>query len=389
MIGEILRRAREDLGLDLGTVAQVLGVSQEALSRWERGEGLPPTLHLDRLARLYGLDEGALLRGEARPRPGPSWAWAEGAPIPPEARLALEDWLRFLDGWADFLGEAGELPRKASLADGTILTDRRRASREARRAREALGLGLGPLPDPWTLLDGLGILVYRASLGKEGGIWGAYYPHPRLGGALLVNADATPSRQPLALAHGLAHVLYHGAFGPILCRREAHPAEREVEAFADAWAAHFLLPAPALRKEVGKLRRLSPQGVLFLAAHFRLPYILVLFRPFQEGLIPEETLGEWARLDQQGLAQAIGLPPDPFPHPVGEGGLYRFPPSVLIRVREAVQGGALSPSEAAGLLDLDSTTVMRELLPPPKEAEVREEYPELLRLRRPGRKPRS
>ncbi|WP_243031776.1 ImmA/IrrE family metallo-endopeptidase [Thermus altitudinis] len=395
-IANALRRRREELGLGQEEVAEALGVSRESLAQWERGERLPPTLHLQGLAQIYGVDEKGLLRGELRYKEALEVLLPRGLPLSAKARLELERWLGFLDAYADFLQELGEaLPREIPLKElrERFLTDVRQASSRARAVRERLGLGHGALPNLWTLLDGLGVLVYRASLGEgDVPIWGAYYRHPRLGPAILVNADSTSGRQVFTLAHELAHTLYHARLPGILCRREVIPEEREVEAFANAWAAHFLVPAPALRKEAGKLRKLSPEAALFLASHFGVSYTFILYRLLNEGLITEENLLEWARISPNELAVSIGLSAEPFrfPSPTTKGGLHRFPPSVLTRVRDAVYEGKLSVSEASGLLDVDSTTLQRDLLRLPKGAEAEElgEFDQELRFRTPGRKPK-
>lgn len=410
-----LRKARERLGFSQEEVAQALGISRESLAQWERGERLPAALHLQRLAWLYGLKEETLFEGgEVQYRDGLSVLLPEGVNLSAKARLELQRWLEFLDAYAEFLKEEGELLSPAPQGVlkelrplGGLLTDVRRASSEARRVRERLALGQDVIPDLRVLLDGLGILVYQASLGEgavltEGrdsapaAIWGAFYRHPQLGFSVLVNVDSTPGRQVFTLAHELSHALYHSHLPGILCRRDVLPEEREVEAFANAWAAHFLVPGNALKERVeewvGDPRRLSPEDALLLAHHFGVSYTLLLYRLLNERLITADTLGAWSRISPQGLAQALGLSPEPYRLPAASplGDLGRFPPSVLRRVRKAVYEGKLSVSEASGLLDVDSTTLQRKLLAPAEEGvepkEASELAEELMNFRTPGRR---
>jgi transcriptional regulator with XRE-family HTH domain len=44
-------------------VAEALGVSRQAVSKWETGAAEPSTSNLLALAKLYGVDAGELLRG--------------------------------------------------------------------------------------------------------------------------------------------------------------------------------------------------------------------------------------------------------------------------------------------------------------------------------------
>lgn len=413
-IAKLLRKRREELGFSQEEVAEALGVSRESLAQWERGERLPPTLHLQGLTWIYGIDEEDLLRGKLRYKDGLEVLLPEGVLLPAKARFELQRWLEFLDAYADFLEEEGEplpyreIPLKELRPYGGLLTDIRQAPSQARGVRERLQLGQDALPNLWTLLDSLGVLVYRAPLGsgaasekaeglgsrKPGAtVWGAFYRHPRLGLAILVNTDSTPGRQVFTLAHELAHALYHSQLPGILCRRETLPEEREVEAFANAWAAHFLVPSKALRERVQKVRKLSPEDALLLADYFGVSYIFLLFRLRNERIISEETFKEWAGISPQGLGRELGLSPEPyrFPSYSAKSDLHRFPASVLKRVRNAVYEGKLSVSEASGLLDVDSTTLQQELLARPKGAETEElrELDEELKFYTPGRKPKA
>lgn len=59
------RRKREDLDLTQEDIAAALGVRQSAVSRWERGDYLPPTSHIGALVDVLKItpDElSALLR---------------------------------------------------------------------------------------------------------------------------------------------------------------------------------------------------------------------------------------------------------------------------------------------------------------------------------------
>ncbi|WP_038059368.1 XRE family transcriptional regulator [Thermus amyloliquefaciens] len=414
-----LRQARDRLGLSQDEVAQALGVSRESLAQWERGDRLPPALHLQRLAWLYGLKEESLFEGgEAEYRDGLSVLLPEGVNLSAKARFEIQRWLEFLDAYAEFLEEEGEVLSPVPQGPlkelhGGWLTDVRRASSEARKVRERLALGQDVIPDLRVLLDELGILVYHASLGEGGAwgrdqvpegegspvpIWGAFYRHPQLGFSVLVNVDSTPGRQIFTLAHELSHALYHFRLPGILCRREPLPEEKEVETFANAWAAHFLVPGKALREQVRERvrdpRKLSPEDALLLAHHFGVSYTFILYRLLNERLISKDTLKAWSLVSPRVLAEALGLSPEPYrlPAPSSLGDLGRFPPSVLRRVRRAVYQGRLSVSEAAGLLDVDSTTLQRKLLASAKEeAEPREalELSEELDFLTPGRRPKA
>ncbi len=398
LFAQKLREARERNGLAQEQVAQVLGVSQELVSLWETGKRVPSAFHLSRLVSLYGINSESLFGDKPLEYASEDlFAFWEGEPLSPEVLLELREWVSFLWDYADFLEEEGEEPRGRGALWGfgvskEPVTDLRRASGEALRVRERYGLGLGPAPELYAFLDEVGVLVYGDYLPAESGVWGAFYRHPKLGPSLFVNLNATFSRQALTLAHGLAHALYHYHLPGIVCRREdLSPRELEAERFANAWAAHFLVPGKALKEAVKRLGGPSPETALLLANRFRVSYTFLLFRLQNEGLIGKGEREAWSKYRLEDLLPWVGishgavqphapLPPDP--------DLERYPASVLLRVRRAVEGGKLSVSGAAGLLRVDSTTIERALLAPPKEGKnlEAEELEEGLDFISPGRK---
>ena len=60
----VLRRAS---GLSQEKAAEAVGVTRQALAKWEAGETTPDVLHCDKLAELYGLSLDDLLHYEQRP----------------------------------------------------------------------------------------------------------------------------------------------------------------------------------------------------------------------------------------------------------------------------------------------------------------------------------
>ena len=61
-LGEVLRAHRESCKMTQELVAEKLGVSRQAVSKWEQGKSEPSTTNLVKLARLSGVDPADLLR---------------------------------------------------------------------------------------------------------------------------------------------------------------------------------------------------------------------------------------------------------------------------------------------------------------------------------------
>ena len=62
-LGEALKAHRQQSGMTQEYVAEALGVSRQAVSKWETGAAEPSTSKLLALAKLYGVDPGDLLKG--------------------------------------------------------------------------------------------------------------------------------------------------------------------------------------------------------------------------------------------------------------------------------------------------------------------------------------
>ena len=62
--GRLIRTMRTKLGLTQLALAKQLGVSDKAVSKWERGGGAPDISLLPLLSQALGVDTEALLRGD-------------------------------------------------------------------------------------------------------------------------------------------------------------------------------------------------------------------------------------------------------------------------------------------------------------------------------------
>ena len=58
---------RRTIGLSQEKAAEAVGVTRQALAKWESGETTPDILHSDRLAELYGVSLDDLLHYEQKP----------------------------------------------------------------------------------------------------------------------------------------------------------------------------------------------------------------------------------------------------------------------------------------------------------------------------------
>lgn len=61
-LGEVLKRRRTECKMTQEFVAEALGVSRQAVSKWESGASVPSTANLIALAKLFGTTPEELLK---------------------------------------------------------------------------------------------------------------------------------------------------------------------------------------------------------------------------------------------------------------------------------------------------------------------------------------
>lgn len=94
-IASRLAELRQAQGLSQEALAERLGVSRQAVSKWERGESSPDTDNLIALAELYGLSLDALVLGRDAPAPGQPAAFSGTDPEAENRRRRKKALLRF------------------------------------------------------------------------------------------------------------------------------------------------------------------------------------------------------------------------------------------------------------------------------------------------------
>lgn len=66
-LGSLIRALRREAGMTQRDLAETLGVTDKAVSKWERGLGCPDVSFLPQLSRLFGVDLEKLLQGDLAP----------------------------------------------------------------------------------------------------------------------------------------------------------------------------------------------------------------------------------------------------------------------------------------------------------------------------------
>ncbi len=297
---DLLREVRVGTGLSTLEMAGLVGLEPSEVEALEQGRTEPSTGLLDRYARVFGRTLQSFLDGGASEAPAMVLfrsLHSEGPCFEDLVHVggaqALGEFLRCVADIAELevlLGEpeaklASRLGRLPPVGPGTPF---QQGERLARAVRDALGLGVAPVPSMVDLFEELGITLVWTTPGdlhRDIDAASVRAPNP----ATLVNLSTAASRwwrTRMTLAHELCHVLFdlgegaaagHGfLFSPRTGAGAGAPtvhlpnALEHVESRASAFAAHFLAPAEGVHDTVGTSPPTSDEAINAVCQRFQI-----------------------------------------------------------------------------------------------------------------------
>ncbi len=252
-IGGRLKAARRAAGLSLRALADEVGVSAQAISKYERDMDVPGSAVLLKLARALDVKVEyffrtrqvtlqspayrcrVLARKQEQVAQGQIQDWLERY-VEIESLLPAEDKLHFT------LGD--EIVREAKNIED--------AERAAQSLRDHWGLGVAPIESMVELLEDRGIKVGMIEADER--FDGCTF---ELDGdpVIAIRRGVPGDRQRFSLAHELGHIVLR----PV--------GDVSGEKAASRFAGAFLVPASVARRELGAKRRSVSMQELFLLKH--------------------------------------------------------------------------------------------------------------------------
>jgi Zn-dependent peptidase ImmA (M78 family)/DNA-binding XRE family transcriptional regulator len=271
-LGEVLTTARRASGMTQAELAELSGVSQAALSRYESGLRTPEPDHLDALARELGVTVRFLEHaGRVRGAMAIDAHMRRRATAPATAWKRLEARLNMYRMHASLMSE--EVQIRAERTIPTFDPVEVDPAAAARMVRMQWQLPVGPVRQLYRWLESAGCVVIEESFGtaRVDGMsqWVNGIP------LMLLNSDAPTDRKRLTAAHELGHLVLHGS-----------EIMEDPEAQANAFAAEFLMPADVIRPQlrnlaIPRLPDLKRQWGVSMAALIERSYHLDLLKPEQ------------------------------------------------------------------------------------------------------------
>lgn len=277
MIGERIKLARQGKGMSLRCLAEVVKVSAQAISKYERGLDVPSSGVLLRLADALGVSLEYFFRtpkiGTIKPVYRKKTVFNKKQE---HATLAeIRDWLeRYLEVEMLVLNQEKKF-KVPSEIDFNVhsLED---VEKIAEELRNEWRLGLDPIENMTEMLENLGIKVgtVRGSETFDACAFVLDDGTP----VIVVKSGVPGDRQRFDLAHELGHLLLRAKKG------------LDEEKIAFRFAGAFLVPATVARSELGdKRRKLSLYELHFLKHKYGLSMQAWVYRAKDLGIISEST----------------------------------------------------------------------------------------------------
>ena len=242
-VGERIKLGRKSSGLSLRALAEEVGVSAQAISKYERDQDVPSSGVLLRLARALGVRVEFFFRQRPVAISSPVYRKRTALPRKQEeaVKARVQDWLeRYLEAESFISLEPipqFDLPENMKR-QVTSLAEVEEVALELRRA---WGLGLAPIENMFELLEDHGIKVGLVDAHDkfDGCIMWANETIP----VIVVKRDLPGDRQRFNLAHELGHLVLDPA------------SSVDIEKAAYRFAGAFLVPAQQVYFELGQRRQ--------------------------------------------------------------------------------------------------------------------------------------
>jgi len=273
-VGDMLRLARQRLGLTQKSAASQLGVAQPVLSRIENGAAEPDGAFLSKAGRVYDIPAEFFLLKEPvygppvsvhpMPRAKSDVTARDLDMVTAELNIRAMHLRRFLEG-VDF-HPTHDLPALDVDSYGS-------AEKVAGILRAHWGVPSGPIKNLTALIERAGAVVGMSDFGGAS-VSGMTFRIPAQPPLILINADHPSDRMRYTLAHELGHLTQHRFPTPTM------------EGEANLFAAAFLMPAADIRPGFSG-RRITLELLAALKPEWRVSMQALLRRALTLGYVDQ------------------------------------------------------------------------------------------------------
>lgn len=283
MFAERFERARKASGLSMKALAEEVGLSANAIKKYEHGLTMPSSSNLLKLAKALGVRTEYFFRPTKVQLEGVEYRKRASTPQKTLNRIngdvidQAERWQELLELYPDSVKPIPEFALPKVLPEQ--ISDLDQLEELAVQMRHAWDLGLNPIHDMIDALEAKGVMVITTDVEtdkKFDGLAGKIGDTP----VVVISTSQSGDRQRFTLAHELGHLVVHGRLTDDL----------DEETACNRFAGAFLLPKQTLIERLGVQRRhLEPRELYMLKQEYGISMMAVLYRASQSRIISEQV----------------------------------------------------------------------------------------------------
>jgi len=305
--GQRLREAREVRSVQQAFLAEMIGVSAQAISKYERGGGTPSPEVVERLAKHLNVPPAFFLM-PARPATERRVFYRSMSAATKTARTRAEHRATWLADLTSYVSTFVELPTvdipDFGVPDNPLQLEDSDVEHIAADARTHWGMREEPIGNMVRLMENQGVVVARDRLGAATLDSLSEYDRPTDRPIVIIGTDkGTPARWRFDAAHELGHLILHKRVDR---RRVKSATEHKVmETQAHRFASAFLLPRDPFRDE---LFAASLDAMLAMKPRWRVSVAAMIMRAYQTHMINDAIEKRlWINYSRRGWKRAEPL----------------------------------------------------------------------------------
>lgn len=250
-IPERLVEAREARGMTTTELAKEVGISQQAISKFEKQQSAGPSYEtLEKLSGTLNVPINFFYKAIVDSEESIVFFRSKSAATVKSKKVHSNKlkWIRDISLYLDnlLLFPKVNVPRFVER-ERFIQTDYSEIDEYAIKVRELWGLGNGPISNIALLLEKNGVVVARSPFSDYDidacSVW-----HTDERPYILLSNDKTASRSRFDIAHELGHLILHSKL--LLSEFNLKENFKRIEKEANRFASSFLLPSPSFGREI-------------------------------------------------------------------------------------------------------------------------------------------
>jgi len=224
MFGERLHRARKAAGLSMSALATQVGISANAIKKYEHGENMPSSGKLLKIAKALGVRTEYFFRPVKVAITGVEYRKRANTPKKTLDRINGDVWDQ-AERWAELLHLYPDSDMPITGFSLPVGLSNQIASYDqleglANHVRQIWRLGQNPIPDLVDTLESKGVMVIVTSVevgAKFDGLAGSMGDTP----LIVISRQQPGDRQRFTLAHELGHLIVSGRLSTKLDEEKA------------------------------------------------------------------------------------------------------------------------------------------------------------------------